>query len=823
MAFEYGQQVDDNGNIIHEGRWNTGELPKETLRFIIENFRALKDDGIMTVGWSNILSKPTTLSGFGIGDAYTKAQVDSALTGKASLSGAAFTGHVSIETTAPQFVINKTNAPVDSKKWGFISTDTNFILRAIDDANSSNTQIMNVTRSGTTISSVVFPSGKVGISTVPNANNPALLQVVCPSGGYAGMSLIPTGTAVWNGYMFGVEGHYGFFDFNSANANGVRVSSLGPLLFGNNDNAPYRSSTFTERMRLTSAGLLGINTVSPITPLHVARSGNAIPLSLERVDTISANGSVSGIEFQGGNGTDANARVRYGYIIGYAESSTAGSEIGAIGISTYSGGGATTRLWINNITVRPYADNTYHLGTSIYRWANVNSVKGSISNNLSIGPSINENYPLVVSKTSEDANMIMTERLTTINGGTVGNIVFTGGNISSATARIPYAALAGLCNSGTSGSESGSIGFYTKDTSSSLVERATLTPTRFRPSSNNAFILGDASFRWSESHVQNGYFYNIVGIGTNTPYTSGSGLGRMTLNGSEGGSITFTTNNSLTASVSSNASKLLLMTMANLNHPVVFGTNGIERWYVGSGGVFVPSTDNVYSIGASGLRPSQIYAATATINTSDRNAKTDIKDLDLGLDFINSLKPVEFKYKIRQNEVTQVEDGTETVEIEPKRTETRVVTPAQYEIIEVEPAVYETVVTQPEVTDEEGNIVSEAITEEILVKEAVTEERLVSEEVTKEVIIPAKTEERPKYKEVVTPLPGKRTHAGLIAQEVEKSLNGKDIGIFTIGEDGQYGLRYEELIAPLIKAVQELSAKVEQQAGEIESLKNQTA
>nr|WP_255319504.1 tail fiber domain-containing protein [Dendrosporobacter quercicolus] len=260
----------------------------------------------------------------------------------------------------------------------------------------------------------------------------------------------------------------------------------------------------------------------------------------------------------------------------------------------------------------------------------------------------------------------------------------------------------------------------------------------------------------------------------------------------------------------------------NLDLPINFRRNNIDRCFIDSG-AFAPSVDNNFALGGSGLRWSQIFAASATINTSDERSKTDIKDLDLGLDFVNSLRPVEFKYKVRQNELSQVEDGTETVEVEPERTETRVVTPAKYETVIIEPAKYETVVIQSEELDEEGNVITEAVTEERLVKEAVTEEKLVSEEITEEVIIPAVTKEQPKYKEVITPLPGKRPHAGLIAQEVEEVLGERDIGLFTIGEDGSHGLRYTEFIGPLIKAVQELSAKVDQQAAEIAELKNQTA
>ena len=58
---------------------------------------------------------------------------------------------------------------------------------------------------------------------------------------------------------------------------------------------------------------------------------------------------------------------------------------------------------------------------------------------------------------------------------------------------------------------------------------------------------------------------------------------------------------------------------------------------------------------------------------------------------------------------------------------------------------------------------------------------------------------------------GNRKHYGMIAQEVEKTLDGEDFAGLVKGEDDgkeYYGLRYGEFIAPLIKAVQELSAKV---------------
>jgi hypothetical protein len=59
-------------------------------------------------------------------------------------------------------------------------------------------------------------------------------------------------------------------------------------------------------------------------------------------------------------------------------------------------------------------------------------------------------------------------------------------------------------------------------------------------------------------------------------------------------------------------------------------------------------------------------------------------------------------------------------------------------------------------------------------------------------------------------IPGKRFHEGLIAQEVKETLDelGIDSALWVNSESSQ-GLRYEELIAPLIKAVQELYTQVQ--------------
>jgi hypothetical protein len=69
--------------------------------------------------------------------------------------------------------------------------------------------------------------------------------------------------------------------------------------------------------------------------------------------------------------------------------------------------------------------------------------------------------------------------------------------------------------------------------------------------------------------------------------------------------------------------------------------------------------------------------------------------------------------------------------------------------------------------------------------------------------------------EIITKsIPGKRTHWGLLAQDVKAACDaaGVDFGGWVLTEkdnqDSQQALRYDQFIAPLIKAVQELSKRV---------------
>jgi outer membrane murein-binding lipoprotein Lpp len=128
-----------------------------------------------------------------------------------------------------------------------------------------------------------------------------------------------------------------------------------------------------------------------------------------------------------------------------------------------------------------------------------------------------------------------------------------------------------------------------------------------------------------------------------------------------------------------------------------------------------------------------IRSVTAVVVTSDERTKNSITDSDLGLDFIESLRPVSYKFNVGRNETTFDENGEINGSVEH---------------------------------------------------------------------------------------PGRRKHYGLVAQEVKQSLdqfNIDDFGGWVLDDindpDSPQALRYEEFISPLIKAVQELSARVRELEG----------
>jgi hypothetical protein len=217
-------------------------------------------------------------------------------------------------------------------------------------------------------------------------------------------------------------------------------------------------------------------------------------------------------------------------------------------------------------------------------------------------------------------------------------------------------------------------------------------------------------------------------IGTDTPIYSNTNRGQLVVNGIASSLI----------GLQRNGGGAIGYLYADANSFQIAADSGVDILMYPQSAIKA-GVDNTYTMGASGARWSAIWAANGTIQTSDARQKKDITNSNLGLDFINKLRPVSYKWIVGGNSV-------ETCE-----------------------------------SDNENEVV----------------------------------------KRTITANEGKRNHYGLIAQEVKEVLGDIDFGGYVYDEETDtMALRYDQFISPMIKAIQELTQKVNEQQQTINSLIN---
>jgi hypothetical protein len=164
------------------------------------------------------------------------------------------------------------------------------------------------------------------------------------------------------------------------------------------------------------------------------------------------------------------------------------------------------------------------------------------------------------------------------------------------------------------------------------------------------------------------------------------------------------------------------------------------------------------------------YAYGAVQNRSDIRDKADVRDTTLGLEFVNDLRPVDFKWDMRED---------------------------------YRPEAPKSVAKPAELKEDASDEDKAKYAEELAAYEAYV---VLKDKWLEDVKLSNITHDGSKKRN--------RFHHGLIAQEVKAVLDAKgiDFGGFqdhsVKGGDDVLSIGYEELIAPLIKAVQELSAEV---------------
>lgn len=228
-----------------------------------------------------------------------------------------------------------------------------------------------------------------------------------------------------------------------------------------------------------------------------------------------------------------------------------------------------------------------------------------------------------------------------------------------------------------------------------------------------------------------------------------------------------------------------------------FAHNGAVKLSLLTGGVssasqVFPTTDNAVSLGAATNRWTEVFAVNGTINTSDERLKMDVADEQLGLDFVRRLQPRVYRWRstpdTQARRAAVVDQAALDRECQPHEQAIRRIRDRQL-----------------------AGTISDADAEE-----QVGAARAALDEIRQRYLGPAQAVEHAMR-------PGRRLHHGLVAQEVKGALDAlgvdpQDAAFWQNDPDGGQGLSYSELMAPVIRAVQELAAENAEQAARIAAL-----
>lgn len=230
---------------------------------------------------------------------------------------------------------------------------------------------------------------------------------------------------------------------------------------------------------------------------------------------------------------------------------------------------------------------------------------------------------------------------------------------------------------------------------------------------------------------------------------------------------------------------------------MIFWTAGVERLALLANGDIRPTADAGQRLGTAGRRWKEIYAETAVIQTSDARLKRDIEPCALGLDFIRALEPVQYRYAdVQEPAVTVTRTERRPVTTRERRRDMVIrEVDGQYRLVPEETEVEVPLMRTVPLHDADGQPLLDGAGQPVL------HQAPVYEDVREEIV------ERPAIDRCY-----RRLHTGFTAQQISGLLDRTDhdyaMHIRDV-ETGEEGLRYEELIAPLVAAVQTLADRIE--------------
>jgi hypothetical protein len=185
----------------------------------------------------------------------------------------------------------------------------------------------------------------------------------------------------------------------------------------------------------------------------------------------------------------------------------------------------------------------------------------------------------------------------------------------------------------------------------------TTTPDRKLTLLVSPSTAGDDGYKISDgtrasTFARTGATYSYQGVGVNSTLLYSSNTLCLLADGSS--VLSFHNGNGETARIDSSGNLLVGATSNPAGvRLVIGGTSSSAR--------VEPATDNVGYIGEGTYRWQAVYAVNGTIQTSDGREKNTIEDSNLGLSFVNALRPVSYKWNVGENVVTYDEEGKEVV------------------------------------------------------------------------------------------------------------------------------------------------------------------
>lgn len=204
--------------------------------------------------FSNLTSKPTTVSGYGITDAYTKTEADSALSLKAPLTSPTFTGTVALPSTTSIGNVSSTELGYLDGVTSSIQTQFNGKVSKTGDESISGVKTFN--------SNTIF-NGNVGIGT-----------------NYPNCTLALNGIGVTGGQIqFQKSGALQGNIYGTGSALRIENTSLTPIIFIQNTGFEYMRIDTSGNVLVTGSGGLGYGTGSGGTVTQLTSKSTTVTLN----------------------------------------------------------------------------------------------------------------------------------------------------------------------------------------------------------------------------------------------------------------------------------------------------------------------------------------------------------------------------------------------------------------------------------------------------------------------------------------------------------------------------------------------------------------